>query len=555
MFPLRVYFWLPSFFCLLNGSWAELLPFPSELADKLQATLSEKVDVSALEGMSYSIAVPGYEVWTGTYGVKETINNTPINQDTVFGIASITKTYTAAMIMQLRDEGFLDLDDTLEHYLGPIANVDSEITIRQLLSMVSGVYNFSNHSSNPTGHAVANPAIRYEAIEVMQQYLRAPVFAPNTSYQYSNSNFILLGILIEHLTGKSFAENLHTRLTVPLELNDTYMGGSDLLPVNFAYTDYNRDGVIDPARDTAKDSIASLYSTAGGMYSTSSDLVLWAQALYGGNIIAPASVAEMVDFDANEHSSTYGFGTIKENRAGKEMWGHGGLLSYHSYVDFSPESGIAFAFLANIDRGFSVSSYWPQYDMVLLVLENPIPQPMDFKPIPDLLVGDFVTLDASTPASLIGLPIDFEVVGAPATLNEGKLLVSGVGEMSVSATQAATDFYQEARVDQSFKVYSVNGDDDNDGYPNFLELALDMDPAYAGDAPCAQVLIEEDLAGIIYSAVRDDCDYIVEWSTDLQVWVRSGVEEIVLPDSDLILATLSVTPGQAIFMRIHVTRH
>jgi D-alanyl-D-alanine carboxypeptidase len=151
-----------------------------------------------IKGVSVAILIPGDGIWTGVYG--ESHAGVPITTDTYFPIGSNTKTFTASILLKMQENGMLSLDDTIGTWLQNIPNVNGQITIRQMLNHTSGLYSYTDTSAfftamNSDYHHIYQP-------EDMLQYISTPVFAPGTKWEYSNTNFLLAGLIIKQVLGQ-----------------------------------------------------------------------------------------------------------------------------------------------------------------------------------------------------------------------------------------------------------------------------------------------------------------------------------------------------------------
>jgi D-alanyl-D-alanine carboxypeptidase len=257
-----------------------------------------------------------------------------------FRIGSVTKTFTAAVIFQLVEEGTLTLDDALEDWL-PGYYDGVGVTLRHLLSNTSGIvsYNYvgSFDDSIPwtpeelVGWAVLNePELRFE---------------PGSQWEYSNTNFVFLGMIIEAATGGSYQDALDDRLLEPLGLTSTYVSPSG--DTNPAIVDcYNESG--DNLTNAADPSFGW---AAGAIVSTPSDLARWGTALYGGDVLQPDSLTLMLTpttLNDGTLVENYGLGAFIERDAENAIFGHtGGIAGYMTYLYFWETDRIALVVMAN----------------------------------------------------------------------------------------------------------------------------------------------------------------------------------------------------------------
>ncbi len=301
-------------------------PISTRLARSLQAVIDEARQAKVVPGISAAVSTPG-DIWTGVSG-KATIRHagqasSPVEPDTPFAIGSVTKTFVATVVLLLREEGKLSLDDHLSRWETRVPNA-KRITVRQLLSHTSGIRDMWWHPKyrqrveGRPGHVW-----RYSEVRAM---IGAPRFSPGAGWEYSNSNYVLLGRIVQLVTGHSVAAEIRTRLLDPLGLADTWYQGLEKGPRAVAMGYLRRSGRWVPQgsgkglRPTT--SIATFFGSAGAMVSTARDLAVWARALYGGQVLSAGSLRQMTRF--NGHG--YGLGARRKEMGGREAWGHGGSL-------------------------------------------------------------------------------------------------------------------------------------------------------------------------------------------------------------------------------------
>jgi len=179
--------------------------FDPELAQKLQTALDSAVNEFMVPGAVMVVRSPNGATWTGTSGLANLEDETPMSPDMHLRIASVTKTYTATVILQLVDEGLLRLNGTIEETLPDIDVVKGdEITIRQLLEMRSGL---GDYSKNETWDELAtSDPLRVWSPSELIGYSNWTQFEPGERFDYNNANYILLGMIIEKVTGRTYQE-------------------------------------------------------------------------------------------------------------------------------------------------------------------------------------------------------------------------------------------------------------------------------------------------------------------------------------------------------------
>ena len=286
---------------------------------------------------SLVVAKDGNVVYTRAIGYSQitpTVKK-PITTATRFRIGSITKMFTAAMVLQLVDERKLKLTDTLDKYFPRVPNAN-KITIAHVLSHRSGIHGISG---DPEYRSLRTKGTTTPELLAMVEKAGPSDFEPGTKFLYTNENYLLLGLLIEKLTGKTYPENLAKRITSKIGLRDTYAANSSIDPdknESFSYR-YGRDW------DQEDEIHWSLFFGAGSIISTPIDLVKFITALFDGKVISKQSLALMTTM-----KDDYGFGMDVVKFGDKTYFGHtGGAQSFGAWLAYQPEEKLALAYATN----------------------------------------------------------------------------------------------------------------------------------------------------------------------------------------------------------------
>lgn len=291
-------------------------------AAALRAGLARVRAAFGVYGAQFAVSLDETRTWTGANGAQRD-GHTPLTTDTPQVIGSVTKTFTAALVLQLVDEGRLRLDDPLGRYLPQTARIAAGVTVRQLLSHTSGVADLYEplHAS-----LVAQPGREWTPGAVLSR-IGPAWFKPGAAWGYSNTNYVLLGLLIERITGRPAAEELTSRLFAPLGLDETrLMVGRGRPPKLLAA------------------SWASAFWTAGAVRSTAADLARWGDALYAGDVVTPAARRQMLSFNGHD----YGLGARRLTLNGHAGYGHTGMLATYSAILVRlPTEKLTLALIAN----------------------------------------------------------------------------------------------------------------------------------------------------------------------------------------------------------------
>ena len=313
-----------------------------------------------MPGISAAILFADGSVWRGTAGLADVAAGRPVTTDTAFSIASVSKTFTSALILALVEDGQLSLDSAVTSYLPSLA-IDRRITVRQLLDHTSGLRDFFFHPRIDRA-LLTQPARVWDAARSLR-YVRKPLVKPGTAWQYSNTNYLVLGMLAEAVGGAPIADQLRDRFFTPLGLRDTYYQSAMTPPgpvarsYRFVGTDRSLPA-IDLSDGTAVvpfTSVVTAAGAAGSIATSADDLVHWAKALYGGDVLDGTSLDAMVADIARtapfRPGVAYGLGVQQVLVDGHLTLGHSGrFLGARAAVRWLPDERIAIAILTNQSR-------------------------------------------------------------------------------------------------------------------------------------------------------------------------------------------------------------
>ena len=323
------------------------------LAQKFQEALDHSLEFYNGIGISAAVLMPNQDVWVGTSGISH--DDVPLSVDMLFHIASVTKTFVSACILQLAEEGELTLEDSLYHWLPAIPNVDSTITIRQLLNHTSGVFDYYYNPAYSDSLA-ADLTRRWMPEEILTLVLE-PYFPPGTDYHYSNTNYILLGMIIRDITGNEVSGEIRNRFLDPLGLTQTFFDVEETIPgeVVHGWADVDDDGIVDDVTNYPLTAFYSLEWTAGAMVSTPIDIVRWSTALYDRSVLSAATMNQMLTFipyyREGHAGNGYGLGVTRfdpEITCGVYSIGHGGtVVGWRNVMVYLPDYGVSISVMIN----------------------------------------------------------------------------------------------------------------------------------------------------------------------------------------------------------------
>ncbi len=285
---------------------------------------------------SVLVAQKGVILLEKGYGYKNATTNSFNDSNTIFQIGSITKQFTSAVILQLQEQGKISVHDHLSKYISDYPNGDS-ISIENLLTHTSVIHNFNDEAFMKNN---ATKPMRLDSIIML--FKNAPTdFKPGVNYNYSNSNYILLGFIIEKITSKSYYQNIRERIFQPLKMNHSGFNFSSLKSANKA-TGYSR--LNSKYKNISLIVDSSLMYAAGGIYSTISDLYKWDQALYTDKIIHDSSLQKAFTI----YKNNYGYGWMIDSAYNKKAVMHeGATFGFTSFIGRIPADSICIILLDN----------------------------------------------------------------------------------------------------------------------------------------------------------------------------------------------------------------
>ncbi|AWT43269.1 MULTISPECIES: serine hydrolase domain-containing protein [Streptomyces] len=303
--------------------------------------------------------------WSATEGVGDLRRGTPRSTADRYRVGSVSKTFVATVLLQLEAEGRLSLDDTVEKWLPGVVRGHGHdgrrVTVRQLLNHTSGIYDYTRDDGFVRTYFLKDGFLQHRYDTLRPQELVAiamshePIFEPGESWTYSNTNYILAGMIVERVTGHSYGDEIRRRVIAPLGLRGTSVPGTRPTlpqPSSRAYGKLAKTAT-GPTYDVTELN-PSLAGAAGEMISDSADLNRFYRALLGGRLLPPRQLAEMKDtVDTAGHlpGVRYGLGLAdRELGCGVHVWGHNGGIHGSGTDAVTTEDGRhALAFNFNAD--------------------------------------------------------------------------------------------------------------------------------------------------------------------------------------------------------------
>jgi D-alanyl-D-alanine carboxypeptidase len=310
----------------------------------LDAALKKSFRESDAPGVVAAVQTPQY-TWVGALGVADRASGKPMTPEVHHRIGSVTKTFTATLLLKAADEGLLSLEDTIDSYVKGVPNGD-KITLRQMSDMTSGIASYTEDeqwvkewSSDPTRVWQPEDLARFGIEE-------SPLFDPGTGWFYSNTNYVLLGLVLEQVTGKPIGQLYQKEIIEPLGLEETSFPNGDSAipePYDHGYTLQGKSSGSKPI-DSTHWSPSEAW-TAGEMISTVGDLLVYGRALgTGKGLLSPQTQKERLDSFVSDvpplnqpplkGDLAYGIGLGKDHG-----WiGHNGEIpGYNTYLFYNPD--------------------------------------------------------------------------------------------------------------------------------------------------------------------------------------------------------------------------
>lgn len=325
-----------AFFLLPSIGSAQIA---DKLADTLQGLLNQRGKLYQLKSAAAAIQFPDGSVWNGAYGNCGGIETSP---DFLFEMGSNTKTFTATMILQLADEGKLKLTDTIYKYLPVHPNIAYGITIRQLLNHTSGIFNYTE-AGGFSNYINGDPGQHVSMDSVIKNWIGPMLFTPGSQWSYSNTNYILLGKIIEKLDGVPYKQALRTGILDKFGFKETYLDAYE------PYTMPKAGNWLNDGSYMEEDftSFMSAAWAAGAIVATPRDLAKWARALYSGKILPDHWLDSMKVGIPAGGGYTYGLGAFMHTTNSKKYIGHGGTTLQNSEMDYSISSDFSVVTVLN----------------------------------------------------------------------------------------------------------------------------------------------------------------------------------------------------------------
>jgi len=322
-------------------------PPAENITNKLNDYLVSAATAYKFNGVAL-VARKGEVLLHKAYGWKNIVDNTYIDTASIFPILSITKSFTAMVILKLQEENKLSVKDKVSKYLPDFPNGD-KISIENLITHTSGLYNYTDDIGEEDSAIVNHPVARKRVLDIF--YNKPLSYEPGQGFDYNNSGYYLAGMIIEKVSGKTWEQNIRDLIFDPLKMNSS---GFDFngLPEKEKVTGYQ---FLDAQKEKPYTFVDSTVSySAGSIYSTTSDMYKWTQAIASRQILSKKSW----EYAFKPHASDYGFGFRINNFFKKRYIKHsGGYPGFVSEFIYYPKEDVTIILLKN--TGNYGEDLWP----------------------------------------------------------------------------------------------------------------------------------------------------------------------------------------------------
>lgn len=320
--------------------------YPQGLEEALNTKLNELFNADDYTGISAAVSYGDSIVWKGAEGFSNPYENIKVNPDMVFAIASITKMFTASIILRMAEENKLSLNDSIAKWIQPDEKINGAITVKQLLNHTSGINDYTTQEW--VDSFKVDPAREWTPRDVLDVFVHDPLFPAGTSWSYSNTNYLLLGMIIEIVEDKSYLQVMREMLD-EINLPAIYLPPAETTASEIAvpWFDMDEDGEDDNLFNYSMNGVHTSAWAAGALHSNAADLCRWAFKLFNGQVISESLFDEFTT-TVDVGNFGYGLGVMKFQKDGLTLYGHsGGYIGYSSMLMIEPVKNISAVVFSN----------------------------------------------------------------------------------------------------------------------------------------------------------------------------------------------------------------
>jgi len=432
--------------------------FDSAFAAKFQNALDSITNAHSFRGISMALIIPVQGTFIGVSG--ESYTGVPITPDMRFGIGSNTKLFTATTMLKLQEMGVLSLEDHLYDWLPSYPYIDSSATIRQLLQHQTGFFDYFNDNPALFDSCFADSDRVWTPEEVLAT-IGPPHFPVGQKYSYSNTNYLLAGMIIQAATGESSLNKYHEFIFDPLDMDSTFVPPVESPNGAVAHEFY---GAYDIG-DVPQPAFYSMASAAGSIYSTANEMATWYKKLFDGAVVSDSSIAQIINL---EHSgSFYGLGITSLIYNGHILYYHtGGTIGYITLTLYDVDTKSTLSLLTN-DESMDFSSYLVS---IFDLLYNYLPKKNNDAGISGISnpsgnicvtnITPIVALKNFGASTLTSVNINYQVDGGAIST------YSWIGSLSTNSTATVSlPSLIVAAGDHKMNAYTSNPNGSLEGYP------------------------------------------------------------------------------------------
>lgn len=326
---------------------AQVTPY---ISSRLQYTLDSVCNKYQIKGTTAAVLIPGMGVWKGVNGNSKA--GTPITTDMLMGMGSNTKTFIAAVLLKMQEQQLLSLDDSIGKWITGYANISGQITIRQCLNHTSGLHDYMQNAA--INDSIFDKSAKIWTREEILRMAQAPNAVPGSNWDYSNTNYIIAGIIIEKVLNKSPFVAIQELINASANFNNTFNYGDEgaKTKANPWSMAMNGNTLVDMTTTPYLNNLFSLANTAGALITTAEDNVQFWYKLWNKEIINAQSWKEMTQLKSIGSNDGYGLGIFMYSRKmnGRTFFSHGG--TFFGYINenmVDTTSGVTIAVLTNQD--------------------------------------------------------------------------------------------------------------------------------------------------------------------------------------------------------------
>ena len=351
---------------LVMGTQASALP--ADFTKKADAVIQSAFAADA-PGAAAIVMDDGKVVYAAGRGLADVSAKKAITPDTVFRLGSITKQFTAAVVLQLVEEGKVSLSDPLSKYVPDYPKPGADATVAQLLNHTSGI---QSYTGIPGWMTSPKPAQAFTTSALIAEFKDKPVeFERGSKFDYNNSGYVLLGAIIEKVTGQAWHEAVIDRIAKPLGLKTIRYAEDERAVPAMAVGYTKNEGKIEPSRPIHM----SVPHAAGALIGTVGDLAKWSQALHHGKVVKSETYKQMIAptklLDGKEEP--YAFGLSNDDLRGRHAVSHGGgIFGFSTYGMYVPSEDVFVAVFTNSDEP-SASPTATSMRLAALAINDPYP--------------------------------------------------------------------------------------------------------------------------------------------------------------------------------------